>query len=196
MPDLDTNEPGAPQGLAETMAVIHDRKAQVAAAKAAKEEQRRAELSRERQARKARKDQAAGLTASVKAALVREKAKLRKQKSRANRTAEIAATMADLPAATIDRGSLGYEKIEFDTVLMQTGHGALRRIEAQHPGEIMACREVQLLMREERGGLEPSHSHFAERLTTSTDRPWSTDQARRRLDLLHRLEEPGGPFGM
>ncbi|MEN3210820.1 hypothetical protein PUR23_12380 [Methylorubrum populi] len=198
MPDFDNNDPGVPQGLAGTMAVIRDRKAKVAADKEERDRQRHADNELLRQARKIRKDKAAGLTAEMKAKQKTESARLRKQKSRASLAADIVATLADLPPEDIDRQSLEYEREAFQRYLARPGHhqGADRRIEAERPGVTMLCREIQLLMRAERGGGEPTHSAFAERLSKATDQPWSKDQARRMLERLQRLEERGGPFGV
>lgn len=191
MPDFDNSDPGAPQGAAATLAVVRDAKAKRASAP-------KAESERRRETRKRLKDEAASLTAGMRAKHKTESARLRKQKSRMNLEAGIAATLADLPAPLIDRQSLEYELEAFLRHLSRPGHhqGADRRIEAKQPGVTMLCREIQLLMRAERGGREPTHAAFAKRLSMETDQPWSTGQARRALERLQRLEERGGPFGV
>lgn len=194
MPDLDNNDPAAPQALAENMAVLREAKANRALAP-------KVEAERRREIRKRLKDEAAGLTAAMKAAQKKESARLRKQKSRAKLAGDIAATLADLPpepAVALDRQSLEYDRAALDKFLARPGHvpGAVRRLEARRPGETMLCREHLLLMRTAGGGIEPTHAAFAERLSSVTDRPWSRDQARRALELQRRLEERGGPFGV
>lgn len=189
MPDLNTNEPAEPQGLAETMAVVR-------AAKTAMADARKAEQEHRRQTRKRLKGEAAGLTEQVRRDRKTEKAKLRKRASRASLAASVAADLADMPPAVIDRKSFDYERIAFEKWLSQPGRGAVRRIESERPGEIMKSRELHLLLREEGGGREPTHALFAARLPDFTGRSWSVDQGRRRLEMLLRFEERGGPFGM
>lgn len=193
MPDLNTDEPAAPQGLAETMAVVR-------ATKVSMEEARKAEQERRRQTRKRIKHENAGLTSELKAQRMRENAKLRKRISRARLAAEVASLVAgiSIAPAEIDRESLEYERVSFVRWLARQGQvqGAVRRLEALHPGEVMRSREILLLMRAEQEGCDPSHAAFADRLMQKTGRAWSRDQARRRLELLLRLEEPGGPWGV
>lgn len=70
--------------------------------------------------------------------------------------------------------------------------GAARRIEDEAPGDLMATREAMLRAREQ--GVTLSLKGYAEAFAAATGRPWSREQARRRVAFLAKLEGPAGPW--
>ncbi|GJE00913.1 hypothetical protein [Methylobacterium isbiliense] len=114
------------------------------------------------------------------------------------RSKEAAAALVGLDVRPVIQGHVDHERLERETAalvawLATTGReqGALKGKNGASLDDLMASRRVHLAAQ---AIGNPGYGEFARLLAEETGRPWSKDQARRRLAMLNMLEEPGKPW--
>lgn len=156
---------------------------------------------RERELDRAIRKKKRALEKPVRETRKREKTKARVAKWRAARAVpeetigetELRSLLEDLPLASVSPETLASEAAAVNVWMRGAGRAerSLRTKEKERPGEIIATRHALLLARIELGSAA-SCSEMARRFKAVTGRPWSREQARRRVTLLEGLEATGG----